>query len=96
MVMNYTARARKMLESTSQRSRMYASNREALLSRVSAILELVGVDNCGSSFYERHTSNRGSIPTDLAKDFDDAWAQSVTQDALHMLDEHERGMVAPV
>ena len=77
----------KMLNDTKLYPRMYAVSEEAVLMRVSTLLEVAGVSFSCSEFYRKHSQTEGNIP--LLKrpdnvDFD-TWTRSVVDDGLEML-----------
>lgn len=83
--MEAVERARKLLEETRRAPRMFASTKEALLSRCSTVLEMLGIEGAGQAFYLRHLYSRASVVCGLEDPVDDEWAEAVILDALSQL-----------
>lgn len=77
--------AERMLHNTRKFSRMYASTKEALLARVTAILDVCEVDYSVQDFYSDHVETYGNAYVGLTEEFEDDWAHSVCDHALALL-----------
>jgi len=78
----------RMLTDTAKAPRMYATSVEALLMRVSTLLEVSGVQFSVVEFYCKHGGAEGSTyllekPADMS--FDD-WARQVIDEAIKMIE----------
>ena len=80
-------RAAELLGYTAGRPSMFVSTKEALMARVTAILDMVHVPDSGTEFYARHLKMRGNmyLNEDLQAPPDAEWAAQVARDALAML-----------
>jgi hypothetical protein len=74
-----------LLLSLHKAPRMYASTREALLMRVSTILEMVDDNYDARDLYEKHGSPTGNVYGDMDKQYEDEWARCVIDKALTLL-----------
>ena len=78
-------KAKEILIQTRESPKMYASIREALLSRVTSLLELAGVEFDPGAFYAKHSELYGNVILMLDKEVDDQWAKEVIDDAISLL-----------
>ena len=76
-----------ILEQTREQPKMYANIREALLSRVVAILEMADIDFDPGAFYASHSEMYGNVILKLDREVEDAWAQEVIDDAISLLND---------
>ena len=61
---------------------MFATTREAFLSRACGILEVVDVSFNALEFYKKHAGTDGCRYVTLDKPVDDDWARDVIDDAM--------------
>jgi len=80
-------RAIEILKQTREQPRMYANIREALLSRVVAILEMTDIDFDPGTFYANHSEMYGNVILKLDREVEDNWAQEVIDDAISLLND---------
>lgn len=78
-------RVREVLASTRLTPRMYAWSREALMSRVSALME-IAIDGFEvRSFYDAHLVRSGCAYVGCDENYEDSWAHEVIDDAVSKL-----------
>ena len=80
----------KMLANTRATPEMYAISVEAMLMRVSTLLEVAGVEFKVQEFYCKHGGKYGSgylLQVPVGVTFGD-WARTVCDDGLQMLERH--------
>lgn len=75
-------KARRMLERCASIASMFATDKEALIMRVSTILEMSCDDFDPRMFYLKHIDHIGSAYTGLSDNFTDKWAKDLVADAL--------------
>ena len=80
--MNILKRAEELLLRTRKTPRMFASTREAMMSRVTSILEMTNLILDYSYFYEVHLGTRGAAYLTMTEPVTDEWAYNVIDDAL--------------
>lgn len=78
-------KAIELLLLTKQYPRMFASDKESLMCRVSTILEMAEISFNINDFYEKHLKVYGNIYADIKDQYDDSWAESVIDDALYII-----------
>jgi len=74
-----------LLNQTIKCPKMYATDKEAFLMRVSTILEIVDENFSVENFYKTHLKTFGSNYIGLNEEIDDIWAKEVINDALYLL-----------
>lgn len=80
-------RATFLLTNLRRAPKMYAATRESMLAYISGIM-LMCIDFKTIEFYKKHLDTYGNTYLGVLDDFEDAWAQSVIDDALNLLEEH--------
>jgi len=74
-----------LLSNTQKYPQMYASTKEAYITRVATILEMSDENFSAQNFYEAHLKTLGSNYLDLNEEVNELWAQEVVNDALNKL-----------
>jgi hypothetical protein len=83
--MNVIEKAKELLDITRQAPRMFATSREAMMSRVSTILEMANINFAIQDFYKLHLGTNGCAYATWSEDVTDEWALIVIDDALKIL-----------
>lgn len=80
------SKARELLFLTGRYAGMYASNCEAYLSRVTAILEMADCKFSAVDFYTSHLKTKGNTFVSHLDPVKAEWAKQVVDDAISLLD----------
>lgn len=79
-------KAKQLIEDTRARPSMYASCREAYISRITSILEMALDGFQPYTFYVLHVPKRGAAYLTLKDSVDQKWADRVASAAIALLD----------
>lgn len=82
-------KAKEILTYTSRHPRMYVTSKEALLARVSAILEMADIFD--SQLYDRHVDMQGNMYRNLSDTYSLDWSKNVINDAFNLIDKKLNG-----
>jgi hypothetical protein len=77
--------AERMILSTRKYSKMYASTKEALLARVTAILDVCEVEYSVQDFMSDHVETYGNMYVGLQEEYEEEWAHKVCDHAMVLL-----------
>ena len=80
-------KAKEILQYTFRRPRMYAASKEAMLQRVTVILEMCGIIE--HQLYEDYVEKIGNNCNDIFEPFSVEWGESLISEALKLLEESE-------
>ena len=75
----------KLLEQTAKTPKMFCTNKEALLVRVTTILEIFITNFNASKFYKKHLKTKGTTYLYLNDTYDNEWASNVINDGIILL-----------
>jgi len=86
------SKAIELLLKTRKCPAMWASNKEAYISRVTSILEMLFDTNKFDSqiFYIKHLEGKGGRYQSSDHPVDECWGQQVVDDALKIINEHQQ------
>jgi hypothetical protein len=80
--MDAIEKAEELLLRTRKTPKMFAATREAMMSRVTSILEMSDIMMDYSYFYEVHLGTQGAAYATITEPVTDDWAHTVIDDAL--------------
>ena len=75
-----------LLQNTKNHPKMYGSNKEALIMRVSTILEMIEENFNIQNFYNKHLKVLGNSYVDLNEEVNDLWVEQMINDALFLIE----------
>lgn len=76
-----------LMEQTRANPKKYASSKETLLVRVTAILEIALPEFDIHYFYTKHLVTQGFLYLDMFDDYEEDWAYKVIDDAIQILND---------